>query len=316
MKPRRTPVINKIEVKVVTEKEDADRGMICRYFSKIFPQSKELEKIVPNLKFYPKEQRPQDVYTVEHLPFYLYDNNWLVPYVIETIKQEQPTYKMTVKYVKSYVESSPAFKAIRGYYEKDLTKAVIKNLHNKMEVNIGINNTKKLSECVEKYDDYFRENLIIILGQFDIDPKTTEYNIEKQADLWRQKVMLQTFENKYSACAQLPNLNQKSFEKFKKAHQKIWLQNREYNYYQKHKAILDANDLVTKNMKMGPRRAQIMQMRLAEFENKFKRICAGKACKKSIFNFNFGLLKKPREKQVLNPNGVMLKIKKDSEKML
>ena len=316
MKPRKAPVIDKNEVKVLTEKEDADRGMICRYFSEIFTQSGDLEKIVPNLKFYVKEQRPQDIYTAEYLPFHLYDNDWLVTYVIETIKQQQPAYKMNVKYVKSYVESSPAFNAIRTYYEKDLTKAVIKHLHERMEINVGVNKKGKLREFVEEYDAYFRDNLMGILGNFDVDLKIMETNIEKCADLWRKKVMLQTFENKYLACAELPNLNQKRYEKFKKAHQKIWLQNREYNYYQKYKAILEANNLVTKNMKMGPRRAKMMKMRLAEFEVKFQRICAGKACKKSIFNFNYAPLKKSHAKQDLNPNGVMLKIKREPEKML
>ena len=322
MRLKGKPVINKPKIKQLSEREVITRGLICQYFCKIFPQRKDLESIILNWRFHKTEARQNDDYTAENLPFHLQDAEWMVKYVISVVENYQPKFKLKPEHVEDYILNSPAFATMRNYFENDLVKAEINHLHEVMDQKALFDKSKdKICHDIEDYDLYFRKQISSIMSIFAIDSKVSESNIEKNADLWREKVMLQTFENKYNPYEMTimtrNNLWYKYYKKFKAAHRKVWMKNREYEYYLEHKDLIDELGLATKNMKISDRKAEAIQNQLDKFENKYCRLISGRVLKKSIFDFNFlGKKKKVEKVQSFNPNGVMLKRKDDNGKNL
>ena len=304
MKPRHFYQDYHIEIKQPSETEMLTSGLICQYLGKIFPTREAVSALVSQPNFY-RGDKPNDVYTEEYLPFHLHDLPWLTAYTIQVIENAQSKHKLKAKYVEKFIESSTAFDSIRSYYENDLVKANIKQLL-KHKSPVG----------VQDYDLVFRQELLKMMQPLDLDEKSLEVYIEQNANIWRKPVMLQAFENKYS---HFQNLKMNDFWKhyfvsFKKAHQELWLKNREYRYGEDHLEAVTKAGTLTKNMQITDCKIKQIQEKLCKFENKLNTLSI--KFKKSIMVFDAQTPLKQKTAREYNPNGVMLKTISDNDKTL
>lgn len=309
MEMNNKPYINKIKEKKLSVREITTRGKICQYFGHIFTPAKNLGAVVASAQYQSKKQKPLDVYDEKYLPFYLNNQNWMANYIAAVIEQHEPNYKVNVKDVEDFISDSTAYASVRNYYKSDLVAANVKYL---------LQHHENLAAKPD-FDKNFRKEVLWFMNHVDIDAHTIESYLEKHAALWREQVMSKTFENKYLVKTDLINQHNKLwleyFENFKKAHKKVWMKQREYDYYQDHKAVLDELGSVTKNMKISKHQAELLNNKLNKFEKKFERLLTQRNYKKSILQVNRSQTKQEVvQRQVINPNGVMLKRKDDIEK--
>ena len=226
----------------------------------IFPNEHEIQMMLRRLEYQDQATRPNKIYTAEYLPFHIRDNKWLTQYVHEVVSQKRLRCIIGLKDIQDYVENSGVFYSSRDQYEENLIKAQIQYMLTKPVPN-GLMVSQRAPyqhHYMADYDKFFRKQLVKALSQTGINKYKIEAGIERNAHLWRQQVMTQTFENLYYPHP-YPELIEKHQEfdtwwgrlaQMKKEHQAAWLKYRELDYYAQHKAIIDRTGTATENMKM------------------------------------------------------------------
>ena len=105
-------------------------------------------------------------------------------------------------------------------------------------------------------DEFFRRHALSYFILKGFDPHTIEINLEKNADIWRKHAMLKAFENICNLEIlqnDFPDVQTKKVEFYRKKYsfRKLWLRYREYEYYQRHKSVINELGLATDNMKIS-----------------------------------------------------------------
>lgn len=235
-----------------------EQGELCAELYHIFPKEK-VRDIVFNHSFKELDRKIKNVYTVEYLPLHLYDDNWLISYVSEVMKKHRPNAKISLRELRNFVKNSIAFASIRRQFVRALTGAQAEYM-----ITAGISNalmkdstTPFMKKNSSYFDLNFRKDVMQVMSSNGVFKYDVEVGLEESADLWRKKSMIIAFENKYYPLAEVIKDRQefslwwKALTKLKQAHQEVWLQRREYDYYQMHYQIIDDLGLATKTMKMN-----------------------------------------------------------------
>lgn len=207
------------------------------------------------------EVRPNNIYTLEYLPFHLVDENWVANYVVNVICTKNPQQRLNRDNVKNYVQHSGHFIARREKFESMLVKAQIKYMmsHDQPNGFMPYYNPKIAKELSD-WDLQFREMARRALTfTAMLDRHSVEVGIEEHANLWRHQCMEEEFEKRYGCFQKWIDLDNRRLDRnhqvkfklnFKNNFKNAWLQNREYEYYQNHKQAIDELGLANKNMKM------------------------------------------------------------------
>ena len=207
------------------------------------------------LSFFPKNgrwssncfQRDSDL-LMGNLPCHLRDNIWLA----KMLKYNNKLLYISTKKVLDYIENSELFNQKRREYEDSIVSWQIKWM-------IGggdnwITDPQYGGDFInmdENYDIGFRKGIVDTLSSIGMNKEVIEEGIEKNADIWRDIVMIHAFYNKYRPsmiCADFSGFfggkkdetNNKVFlEEIDPEFKDKWLKMRRYEYYQRHKDIID-----------------------------------------------------------------------------
>lgn len=98
----------------------------------------------------------------------------------------------------------------------------------------------------ENCDIGFRKAIVDTLIAIGIDLEAIEEGIEKNANLWREKLMLMAFKNTYEPIWLMSNMEQPSEE-----YKKNWIKVRLYEYYQQNRKSVDSYGIIAPEMKMS-----------------------------------------------------------------
>ena len=129
---------------------------------------------------------------------------------------------------------------------------------------------KKLTKVnlAHDYDKSFRRMVIDSMLYLGIDQHTTETVLEQCAGIWQRQMMLETFEQFYYPKHEEPITNDdwKNWMLLKSEHQTLWLQRREYDYYQEHHAIIDETGTASEHMLITPAQANRLTEEILHYE--------------------------------------------------
>ena len=254
-----------------------DYLVVNQYLKQILPaDAPHIQNLVDNSVYVDHlqgNQRPVNIYTEEYLPFHLMETDWVAQYVVNTVKSVAPHEALNLDNVKEYVEHSINFDFSRKLYEDAIVEAQIKYMMNNDKPNgLMPYYNPELAKRVPNWDMQFREIARRSL-EFTarLDPHSVETGLEKHADLWRPQTMDFTFEsvyNDYQKWIDLDQPNQDPAAKalFKQAYKQAWLKNREYEYYQSNKNIIDQTGTATANMKLTAQEAYQVGRECATYE--------------------------------------------------
>lgn len=262
----------------------------------IFPDEKQIRKDLISLDDLNEKQKNElqqrDYYNAKFLSYHLYDTPWLTNYVAKIVDEINFNKKpINVANVQSYVEKGKSFDFARKQYMARYIKEKICHMMIKPEaddlfVKCGFANYNHRIDC----DEHFREVMRVMLtAQNKLPAHAVEVGLETNANIWRKKTMLKAFNNYYNVVhlrvlhhAKV-NLEAIELKNTLKTLRKAWLERREYDYYQKHKAIIDELDLATDSMKISTRVADKLSQQIAICNNRILKF-ADKTCQSKPVN--------------------------------
>ncbi len=173
--------------------------------------------------------------------------------------------------IKKFVTTYEEYDKARKSYEEDLTRAQISYM---MENNTP-NQILPESE-IEPYDDpiyaqtgfnyksytlnvnadkIFYQCVMQAMNNLGLDKHSTELSLEKNAGIWRKKMMLNAYFSRILNTVENVNDDMKGYDTRKlifdkyQSKENYWLLLREYEYYQDHKDIIDELGTATETMK-------------------------------------------------------------------
>ncbi len=180
-------------------------------------------------------------YEITYLPCHLRDNKWLA-----VMFQKQENLKwINIDEIYEYICNSDNFKKLRHDYELQIVNWQINFMLNKGEG--WLVDDKYGGDFYMFYptcDLAFRKGIVDTLTAIGMDHEVVEEGIEKNANLWQDKVMKMAFYNQFNA---------KSVERILEDNEYLtkWMQLRKYEYYQQHKDVVDKYGSVTPEMQMS-----------------------------------------------------------------
>lgn len=257
--------VNGLPMKGFLANQDAmeskhDFDLLAEIMPDVFPRGIAVKLQVERLPQQDPKTRPNNVYTEDYLPYHVHDDAWLTNYVSAVAKSKHPKRMIGRDNIQDYVQHSGIFYACRSRYESELFRAQIQYmLHKPMPNGLMTDATPYQNRHALDYDKTFRQALQTALAQTGLSQHMVEVRIEENADVWRKAVMKQAFENHFYPHP-YPELieTHKEFDpwwgemaKIKQAHQDVWLQCREYNYYFEHKDVIDHTNTATAAMQLN-----------------------------------------------------------------
>lgn len=267
------------ELHPVDKVYQTDENIISHHLSKMFPIDFKVKATLEQFVDQTREAQPNDIYTSDYLPFHTRDNAWLVEYATNVVNENEPDSCIKPSSMKKFVSSAPAFNAVRCGYEQSLVRVQIPYLLNATRPNalLGKHRCPADFDYRTDYDQFFRDEVVKSFSDFGLDQHLVETVVEENAAVWRRPTMLKAFENRYYSDRTMNYLDPNDFSakrlmKLKTVHQNLWLQRREYEYYQDHRAIIDELGLATANMKMKPRAVRKLTEQLEKCERIRKRL--------------------------------------------
>lgn len=199
-----------------------------------------LEKATDN--FFPKQgdwysncfERSKNLY-MSYLPCNLRNNKWLA----KMLQENQKLYRINYYDILDFVSNSQYFNESRHNYELKIVKWQIDFIMNGGEGwicddNYGGDAMMFTSVC----DLGFRKGVLDTLLAIGMDQEVIEEGLEKYANMWRNRYMLIAFNNEYVPIFYLANPDV-YLEPVDAEHKTNWLKYRKYEYYKRHKQIVD-----------------------------------------------------------------------------
>lgn len=180
--------------------------------------------------------------------------------------------KIKFNTIKKFIETDKEFDNARNQYEVNLVELQIRNLidYKNCKDNINFNDTNSyhplFSPQKSNPDKVFYETIVNSMKKIGINQHSIQVGLEVYAPLWRKELMIEAYYNKYC---------NKETVKSSDWHQlvvavnfeKLWLQQREYQYYQEHHKIIDELGLATPIMKISEKQADNLNKKINSIDN-------------------------------------------------
>ena len=215
------------------------------------------------------------------LMFHLNDRDWLVNFVRRFAKQQ--AINLNWNQTETYVDTSRIFENCRKQYAQDLVKAQIELNLTGRQMTV-LNRKSPLSILGDRnYDKAMRGEFVYAMEQLGMDDDMIERGVEAHADLWRKRVMEQTFFNRYlklsvkqrAMLAQKGDTEWKHLMDMEKEYHDIWLRLREYEYYQAHQKVIDELGTDTASMHMPMNEVTELLRKAKDFQNRYNAYLGG-----------------------------------------
>ena len=226
----------------------------------IFPNEAGIKKIIKNHKRKKGSYR-HDEYILDCLPHNLRNDKWLVQYLTRYLAEKNLLDKINPICLNEYVKLPNFKKACKEFGDLFIkTKLehmmVARRAEHETVVDAGFPDFNHRIDC----DEYFRQHALTYFILKGFDRHTIEANLEKNANIWRKQTMCQAFENICNLEILVHDFPKSNIEKMQFYHKKyeyrkLWLKFREYEYYQRHKGLIDKLGLATDDMKLSPKEA-------------------------------------------------------------
>lgn len=246
--------------------------MVEVYLNKMFPDQMAVDELVYEIdQFKSSQLKVQNAYTPQYLIFHTRDQAWLTNYAFSVITRNNSAGQpVTIAEVSDYIKTAPAFtRAVRAF-EQRVVKAYIRANMREVFGEYEFLPTKPLHESFHgEYDKYMRQAVITSARLVGLDRHTAEVGLEQNPDLWREKTMKATLECNYFPDSDQPTnpFDRDDWLDLKAKYQDVWLREREYQYYQEHKALIDELGVATPNMLMDQQSADQLHQIVDNYEN-------------------------------------------------
>ena len=200
-------------------------------------KEEELELLETATKnFFPKRgvwysscfERPKE-HLHMYLPCNLRDYEWLA----HTLQKYEKLDNISYYKILEFVKTSKIFETERHNYEQRIVA---------WQINYMLSGGEGWIASEEFGGDFilwspncdigFRKGVKDTLMAIGIDPEAIEEGIEKNANLWRNKLMSMAFNNRFDEVFL-------TLEPVEKEHKELWLKIRKYEYYLEHKKSVD-----------------------------------------------------------------------------
>lgn len=192
--------------------------------------------------FFPKKgdwysncfERSKELY-MSNLPCNLRDNKWLA----KMLQKNQNLYRINYYDILDFVSNSKYFNDARHNYELEIVKWQIDFIRLGGEGwicddNYGGDAMMFCSVC----DLGFRKGVLDTLLAIGMNQEVIEEGLEKYANMWRNKYMSMAFNNEYEPFFYLANPDV-YLEPVGEEHKTNWIKYRKYEYYKRHKQVVD-----------------------------------------------------------------------------
>ncbi|HBA37307.1 MAG TPA: hypothetical protein DCY94_01160 [Firmicutes bacterium] len=210
------------------------------------------------------------------LPCHLHDDLWLAKF----LKMEGKLYFISDATILGFVRSQ-FFQGKRKEYELEIVRWqidwMIKGGDNWLV-------REEFGGCMSMlsplWDLAFRQGVIDTLVAIGLDKSIVEEGLERNSSMWRDIVMRQAFDNAYQPIiADMKGYTAaveegKKFERLVSImnppgiqHFELWLKLRKYEYYQRHKAVVDEFGSVEEDMSMSSLEASNLRLFLERKHN-------------------------------------------------
>lgn len=214
----------------------------------LFPNDKAIKEIIKNHKN-KKGVYHKDEYILECLPFNLRNKKWLYKYVLNFVKDKGLLFHFDVESLESYVYNSLKFENANKKFGENFIRLKLENMmkttraEHETIVDAGFPDISHRIDC----DEFFRQHALSYFILKGFDSHTVELALERNADIWRRKSMLQAFENTCNleiVVHDYPKspISKVQYLRCKHDYRKLWIKYREYEYYQRHKKVINELD--------------------------------------------------------------------------
>lgn len=199
-----------------------------------------LEKATDN--FFPKKgdwcsncfERSKNLY-MSYLPCNLRDSKWLA----KMLQENQNLYRINYYDILDFVRNSKYFNEARHNYELEIVKWQIDFIRLGGEGWICDDNYGGDAMIFSSVCDLgFRKAVLDTLLAIGMDQEVIEEGLEKYANMWRNMYMSCAFNNEYAPFFYLAN-PEVYLEPVSEEHKTNWVKYRKYEYYKRHKSVVD-----------------------------------------------------------------------------
>lgn len=263
--------------------------ILDKYIGNMFPGPEEVSQIlkkimesIENKKGHQLDNMPMASLVLLHTR----DEDWLAKYIriyasyyqCESILTNQEgkitNIEIPFEVAKKYVKVSPKFNQYRQKLERDLVKSCIEYGEIDMEKQ-GLQNSVV-------YDELLRSRVVMNALKMGIGRDTIETGLERNASVWRKPAMYRTFINQ--AKSKKPNYltdsqrdilykyDENEWEHFiinELQYMHYWVCNRENEYYQKYKKVIDQVGTATPSMKLSKFQLGMVKVNMESAKNKY-----------------------------------------------
>ena len=217
---------------------------------------------------------------MKNLPCHLRDSKWLA----HMLKKQANLYTISYSTVLHFINNSKLFEELRHNYELKIVKWQINWIKNNgsgwlTDESLGGDLTLLSPLC----DLGFRKGVLDTLLAIGMNREVIEEGLEKYANLWRDLFISRAFYCKYSCNFHLsdPNI---PIPPIDENHEVAWIKYRKYEYYLRHKEMIDKYGNADEDMLMNEETAMKIKNYLIvknkereeEIEN-YKNVALGRA---------------------------------------
>lgn len=208
--------------------------------------------------------KPEDL-NMEYLPCHLQDDLWLA----KMLKKNQNLLYLSTDKILEFIKNSQLFQEKRHTYAQEVVRWQIDWMVTGGEN--WLTDTKYGGEfiCFSPLCDIgFRKGIVDTLEAIGMADETIEEGIEKNASIWRERLMNRAFNNEFEPI--YLSYNKDKLEKVNPEFRANWLKMRRYEYYQEHKDSVDKYGVVEPDMLLSKQEIDVLQEYLNEEQQKRK----------------------------------------------
>lgn len=193
-------------------------------------------------------RRPREV-AYCNLPCHLRDNTWMSQLLHKKLIDKGIYIRRNT--IQGFLNMSENFKKLRHEYELKIVQWQIKWIISGGENWLLPDGYDEFSLlCSDKVENLYRGGVKKTLKAIGMDEEVIEEGLEKYSDIWRDGAMRTSFNHLYQPVMYLVGSPKAADEE----HRKNWIADREYQYYQAHKQVVDKYGTKTPAMFMSPER--------------------------------------------------------------
>lgn len=218
------------------------------------------------LNFFPQEgkwyaycYKRSNELSKRYIPCHLRDNVWLA-----RMFKKDKNIKLPNKCILRYVRESALFDEKRREYEQRIVTWQIKYMLGGGDGWLLPKGFDEMAPYLKDYDKCFRDGIVITLSAIGIDRDAIEEGIEKNANLWRDKIIYGAYLNEFFGIFS-DNLE------IDEEHKAKWIKLRNYEYYIEHKESVDKYGSFNNDMLISEEEAKELKEYLGKSE-KVKKI--------------------------------------------